>query len=136
MKIPEIELVINTDFGGFRFNTEMALWLIENRQWKVLKDKEYDYSQKDKYSINTLVEGIGSDYYYHPGDDKLELRSNKDLIDCVRELKKKHENDEYPEKYYGHIHSLSIVKVAVELSIENYYDGKERVNCYSRTKEE
>jgi hypothetical protein len=121
----EMELVINVDFGGFSFDTEMALWLSEHRGWTVLPEKKYNY--KEKYPINTLVEMSG-DYFYSPNDG-IELRSNKDLIDCVRALQILHENDDYPEAYYGHIHNLSIKKVAVHIEIENYYDGKERIKC-------
>lgn len=123
----DLELVLNTQFGGFHFDTEMALWLIENRNWVVLSEKEYDY--KKEYPINTLTEVMG-DYYYSPHKDTIELRSNKDLIDCVRFLKEKHKDDVYPEKYYGHIHSLSVKRVKVRVEIEDYHDGKEKINCW------
>lgn len=122
----ETEVVINVSFGGFSFDTEMALWLSENRGWNVIPEKKYNY--KEKYPITTLIEMSG-DHFFHPNDD-FNLRSNKDLIDCVRELQTLHENDSYPESRYGHIHALSIKKLSVHVEIENYYDGKERVKCW------
>jgi hypothetical protein len=123
----ELELVLNVDYGGFSFNTEMALWLSENRGWDVIKEKEHDY--KLKYPINTLVEMHG-DYFFSPHSDKIELRSNKDLIDCVRELKKLHENDSFPDSH-GQIHSLVIKKVTVHIQIKDYHDGKEKIKCWT-----
>jgi hypothetical protein len=131
----ELELVLNVDFGGFSFDTEMALWLSENREWIVIKESKYDYKLKDKYSINTLVEMSGN-YFYSPHGDKIELRSNRDLIDCVRALQKLHENDSFPDSHYGHIHNFAIKKVTVHVEIENYYDGKERIKCWTSEEDE
>jgi hypothetical protein len=123
----EIELVLNTDFGGFHFDNEMASWLKQNRNWTILSEKEYDY--KIKHPITTLVEMTGG-YFYSPSRDNIELRSNKDLIECVKFLKNKHKDDVYPESYYGYIHDLSIKKVKINIEIEDYYDGKERINSW------
>lgn len=120
--IAVVEAVINTEFGGFSLNTEMALWLMENRNWKITK-------QWDCKEPKHLVESIGDHYYVN--DEKIDFRLNKDLIDCVRALKEVHKNDTYPESYYGHIHNLKIVKLKVNLSIENYHDGKERIGIYT-----
>lgn len=125
MKVVEIELVLNVDFGGFSFDTEMALWLEENCGWTIIAYSEYNY--KDKYPITTLIDLKGNTF--SSPNDGVELRSNKDLIQCVRALQVLHENDEYPEKYYGHIHNLKIETVNIHIEIENYYDGKERINC-------
>lgn len=124
----ETELVLNVDFGGFSFDTEMALWLMENRNWKIISQDDYNYKIKD-YPINVLIEHSG-DYYFSPHSGKIELRSNQDLIDCVRALQKLHENDSFRDKYYGHIFDLAIKKVRLHLSIEDYYDGKEKISSY------
>ena len=42
----QMELVLNVDYGGFSFNTEMALWLSENRGWTVLSEKKYNHKEK------------------------------------------------------------------------------------------
>lgn len=122
----EIELVLNVDYGGFRFDTEMALWLSENRGWQIIKNKDYDY--KSQYPLTTLID-LGGDYFCSPKDN-IQIRSHKDLIDCVRYLQKLHETDEYPESIYGHIHDLEIKKISVEIEIEDYHDGKEKVVCH------
>lgn len=89
---------------------------------------EYDYKKKDEYPLNMLFE----EKYYIMAvkSDTMEFRSNRDLIDCVRAIQKLHENDEYPESYYGHIHKLRVKKVKVHIDIEDYHDGQERFNCY------
>ena len=122
-------MVLNTDYGGFSINTEMALWLSENREWNVISEKEYNYKKKDEYPITTIVDMRG-DYFYSPCGDTIEFRSNKDLIDCVRAVKLAHENDSFPESRYGHINKLNIIKVGTLLEIEDYHDGKERVICH------
>lgn len=122
----ELELVINTAFGGFQLSDEMANWLVENRNWTIIVQKTYNY--KAKYSLETLLNMGGMNI--HPNDnDGIEFRSHKDLLDCVRHFKIVHENDKYPDSYYGHIHKLEIQKFKVRVEIEKYHDGKERVIC-------
>ncbi len=117
----EIEVVINDDYGGFSFDTEMALWLMENKGWVI----EKSYEKKD-YPLNCLIES-GLDYFYTPHRESIALRTHPDLIECVKTLKKFHENDSYQQKREGHIHSLAIKKVSINLEIDEYHDGKERV---------
>ena len=124
----ELEVVLHTDFGGFSFNEEMATWLQENRNWTILNDEDYDYSKKD-YPLTTLVKQ-SFEYLYSPHSSDIKLRSHQDLIDCVRALKEQHKNDTYPDKHYGYIHKLKITSVRLVLEIEDYYDGKERLNSY------
>jgi hypothetical protein len=126
----EMEVVLHRKYGGFHIDTEMALWLMENRGWKVVKESEYDYNKKGDWPLNYLVEGF-SDWYYHPRSESLAFRTQKDLIDCVRALHEVHKDDSYPESYYGHIHGLKVVKVKVFAEVEDYDDGHERVNCWS-----
>jgi hypothetical protein len=121
----ELEAVINVEYGGFSLSDEMALWLVENKKWKLLSNKEYDY--KLKYPIETLLD-LFKDMHIHPHmNDEIEFRSNKDLIECVRHFKALHKNDEYPESYYGKIHTLRIEKIKINVEIDDYYDGKERI---------
>lgn len=127
----QMELVLNIDYGGFSFNTEMALWLSENRGWTVLSEKKYNH--KEKYPITTLIEMTG-DYFFHP-NDSIDLRSNRDLIDCVRALQTLHENDTFPESRYGHIHNLSVKNISFHIEIEDYHDGKERIKCWTNEEE-
>jgi hypothetical protein len=121
--IATVEVVIHTDYGGFHINTEMALWLMENRNWKIASKDMWDKTEGFQ-----LIESLG-DYFYPTREFENAIRTNKDFIDCVRAIKKLHEDDEYPESYYGYIHKLSIVNLKVNLDIENYHDGKERVSC-------
>lgn len=125
----ELELVINVKFGGFSFNTEMSSWLKDNHNWTILSHEEYDYKLKDEYPLTTLIKHIG-DYFYSPHSEKIALRSHPDLIECIRTLQKIHENDSFREKHYSHIFSLEVRKVKINLEIEDYYDGKERINSY------
>jgi hypothetical protein len=34
----ELEAVINVEYGGFSLSDEMALWLVENKNWKRAED--------------------------------------------------------------------------------------------------
>ncbi|MCI0564443.1 MAG: hypothetical protein MN733_38720 [Nitrososphaera sp.] len=119
MKFPPLEIIINTAFDGFSLNTEMALWLMENCGWPV---------DPNEYPVKMLFSYGSGDNFFHPRADSIEFRSHKDLVDCVRAIKEIHKNDAYPEKYYGHIHGLAVVTVKVNLSVENYHDGKEKIN--------
>jgi len=117
---PEMEVVIHVDFGGFHIDDEMALWLMENRGWTVTKDHNANAD---------LCECFGNYFYplkYEP--DSVVFRSHPDIVSCVRALQAAHKDDEYRERYYGYIHKLKIQKVRPYLSIENYYDGKERLS--------
>ena len=124
----EIQLVLNTDFGGFSVDSEMALWLIENRGWKLIPANEFDY--KTKYPVNTLIDSTFADLVHAPNANTLEFRSHPDLIDCVKAVKLAHKKDSFPASRYGHIQKLSIKNVKVHLEIEDYHDGKEKINCW------
>ena len=112
-----IELVLHTDYGGFHIDDEIALWLMENRGWTISKKVEDDGTDLYEYS---------SDYFVtrKHKSSSVELRSNPDLIDCVRELQKLHKDDDFREKHYGYIHKLRVVKIEVKISIEDYHDGR------------
>lgn len=118
----KMQVVLHRNYGGFGLTPEMANWLVDNKGWQLI-----DYNYKEKYPLETInIENYGSDYYC-PNQDKIEFRSHPDLIECVKHFKKVHENDKYPDSYYGLIHSLKIVEVKVSLEIEQYNDGYERV---------
>lgn len=132
----DLEAVINVEFGGFSLSDEMALWLMEEKGWTILDNKEYDY--KKKYPVETLLD-VGGNMNIHPDlNDDIKFRSNKDLIECVRHFKVLHKNDEYPESYYGKIHDFRVEKIEIKVEIDDYHDGKERIvssvfvdNCYN-----
>lgn len=116
----EIEIVINTEFGGFGFSTHMAMWLIQNRNWKIVDNMDYDIP----YPLETLLNtGTG---YYSPNRDKIDLRAHKDLIDCVKDLKSKYPDDR-------NLKALKVVKLKVNLEVEDYFDGIERINCHTES---
>lgn len=115
----EIELVLHTSFGGFHFDTEMALWLSENRGWNIIRYADFDYKERGNYPVNTLLD---MNSCFLPPNDNVGLRSNKDLIDCVRALQAG--NNRY-------VHRLTIMKVVIHVEIEDYHDGRERVNCWA-----
>ena len=120
--IAELEVVLHVDFGGFRINDEMALWLMENRGWII--DKTDDW--RDDCPLNHLYES--GQWIWSPHNDSIAFRSHPDLIACVRALKERHKDDSYPDSIYGHIHGLAIQKVIFKADIEDYHDGKEKVN--------
>lgn len=124
----EICLVLNSKFGGFSLNDEMALWLKKERGWTIINSNEYSYENKDSYDVTTLLKLLGGMYISATDNSSIKFRSHQDLIDCVLHFRKVHENDTYPDSHYHKIHDFEIVKATYQLSIENYYDGKEKVN--------
>lgn len=123
----EIDVLINSSFGGFSLNDEIALWLQENRGWEIISRKDYDSTKN--YPIKSLLDWH-HEYILFPNKemDDLTMRSHPDIIEAYKAIKKLHEHDDYPEKYYGTIHNFSIKRVSVYIDIENYYDGKEKIN--------
>jgi len=120
----ESEIVIHPEYGGFHIDTEMALWLMENRNWKIT-DNNDEYIKKD-----SEFDLIGSgDYFFAPKNKEIS-RTNQDLIDCVKALQKSHKHDTFSEEYYCYIcKHLEIQKVKVFLEVYDYHDGKEKVSC-------
>jgi hypothetical protein len=119
------EIVINTEFGGFSLDTEMAVWLMENRGWRVSKtdstcDLEHD-----------LVE-MGADRFV-PTDkhvqhyDDTKFRMNQDLIDCVRDLQATYYRG--PGWREAKVNCLEVKTINVHIDVEEYHDGKEEINC-------
>lgn len=115
----DIKLVMHKSYGGFHIDKEMALWLSEHCNWSIggkecdLTCQISDYYSTNKFDINSI-----------------ELRSNPDLIKCVEALQNKHQNDSYSDKYYNYIYKLKIINYTINLSIEDYHDGKEKLNVY------
>ncbi len=123
MLLQTVELVVNSAFGGFSFDTEMALWLIENKGWTSSKENSEKYD---------LVE-CGSDWYY-PSikyTDAVSIRFHPDLIACVRGLQKTLTNVPRSERYKHHVLDMTIVTVDINIGVIDYHDGKERVECYA-----
>lgn len=121
----KITLVLNTDYGGFSLDTEMAEWLRDNRGWSLL-NHEFDGRCTDG-TLKKALSRIMSNIYYHPEQHSIEFRSNQDLIDCVRELREKRANSTFNEWHYSHIKCLEVVEANVNFSVNNYHDGKERL---------
>lgn len=122
--VATIDVVVNKKYGGFHIDTEMALWLIENYSYSVTSDPN---EQAD------LLE-VGYDYFVPHNDwlgdlDSVHFRSHPDIVCCVATLKDLHKDDEYPEKQYGHIHSLEIRRMKIYLEIEDHNDGIETVSA-------
>lgn len=122
----ETEIVLHTDFGGFSFDDEMALWLFENRGWISIKHDDYDYKKKAELPITTLID-MGHDMHCGVDNESFKLRTHKDVIDCVRAIKERHKDDPSNVSYHSHIRKLSIRRISIVVGLENYYDGRERV---------
>lgn len=133
----ELEVVINTSFGGFQICCEMALWLFENKGWNIITEAEYDYKKKSEYPLNTLVDAKDLKFIYSPHDDSIKFRTHPDLIECVRALKElyKEESEKYyrDRQYSSTIDDLEVETVTITIGVEDYYDGKERVFCNNYT---
>lgn len=127
----QFEIVLNKNYGGFGCCTEMALWLIENKGWTLIQYKDYDY--KSKYPVTTIIDDKWNSYF--PNNESIELRTHPDLIECIKTLKAQF-NPEDSYRSYGCIYSkeiddLEIELVTINLGVESYHDGHERLTCHA-----
>jgi len=116
-----MEIVINKCFGGFGLSKVAFAWLISNRNWKVTEYYESGHGYKDPTC--QLVKATGScmnDYYLVGDDDSKEIRQNKDIIDCIKELK---------DQANGSCADLLIVEIPDDVDYEiQEYDGLESIH--------
>jgi hypothetical protein len=119
------KIVINTQFGGFSLDLEMANWLVKNKNWIITDDAE---SQEHDLIV------VGMNYFYPSNKyQDIQFRMLPDFIECVEFLQQKHKNISYINRYRHQVLNLSIVKFDIDLTVEDIYDGKEaiRVNYES-----
>lgn len=66
------------------------------------------------------------------------MRSNEEFIECLeiaqKELEEKYERNEilYREYYYNQLRKLKVVEGTINLEIEIYNNGHERVNVHAQ----
>jgi hypothetical protein len=120
--VQTVSVVIHTEYGGFHITKEMAEWLIKCG-WEVVPDTR----DKTDCPFTHLVK-FGSNTYYHWNQDSIAFRTHPDLIACVQAIQKEQtglkNNRDRP-----YIYNLTIKKVRINLEIEDYDDGHERVLC-------
>ena len=129
MIIKSFQVVINTQFGAFHFDKEMADWLAENKRWKIV---EKDVDEAD-WQSNMLV-GYSGNYYIHPSQNRsegLSIRTNPDIIECVRTLQEKHVDLPLSQRYGHKVLDLRIKDIDIHWSVEDVHDGKEKVVVWS-----
>ena len=129
MIVKEFEIVVNGAYGGFGLDTEMALWLMEHKHWRVTEDD--NKFETDKYDLV----GLGEYFWPTKKYDDTEFRMNPDLLECVKTLKKKYEKLSYYErnKSGAKVLDLAISKVQVHIQVKDVHDGKEEVECWTTT---
>lgn len=117
------QILIYAKFGGFSLSQEMADYLANNKNWKIIKHQDINYNNnnyKTELKNNTLINAYND--YLHLNNDSIEYKTNPDLIECYKILKQKYTND---KKH--HIHKFELIEVEVYLEIHNKYDGIEEV---------
>lgn len=122
-----LEVVIHTQYGGFHIDTEMALWLMENKGWKI--------GRHEDPSVD-LVECDIADYYYPQNPIKtndIGFRSHPDLVECVKTLQQLHKNDDWTERKRTYVNNLSVVDIFAKIEIYHVFDGIEtvRMQCFT-----
>lgn len=137
MIVKTLEVVINTEYGGFSLTKEMAEWLQKEKSWKICADKDLDLNSKEKYdAANREFDLIGWGSYYRETDkwNKIEFRTNAALIECIKFFKKKYKTASYTQRMHNAdisaVCSLKIEVVNISLQIEDYDDGKEKIVSY------
>ena len=125
------EVIINTCHGGFNISEKGAEWLIENKDWEVTEweDGTTKDDSADLVDVTKGPEGrkriYRSKYSFVTERTDLELRTDPDLIECVKEL---------GIDANGKHSELEIVEVPEDIDIEiNEYDGWEWVAEEHRT---
>lgn len=132
------EIIKNACFGGFSLSDAAYQWLIDNKGWKVIVyDSELEEQHKRKtglYNLHQNEEGknyifswnlkkeysILGKYSYCGSTSTVDFRSNPDVIEVVKTLKK---------KSWGSCAELEIVKVPVGIEVEiDEYDGLESID--------
>jgi len=129
----EIEIVINKDFGGFSYDKEIADWLAQNHNWKVItcaklqpiKIQNWGNSatSNQEHDLTTIID-IGNGLYF-PYKDTIELRTHLHLIECVKTLKTIPKTGRDRK-----VDDLKVQKIKIEIEIDSY-DGKETAKVYS-----
>jgi hypothetical protein len=128
LKLGEVELVLNVEFGGFSLDYEMAAWLRDNRGWTICS--ESDPPVKGKSAVGGTFGGV-----YWPFVDKepvyssAHARVDPDLVACVKALQQLHadEKDDHAKKRRRKVWSLRVFRVTTAVTVRDLHDGKETV---------
>ena len=122
-----IEIVMHHSYGGFKISKEMGEWLIANRGWEVKIWQEHCKSSSHPINVLYVDEGyaLKVDSYFHPNQDSIEFRTNKDIIESIKAVKAAKDSEEY-DRYEYHS-KLYIEDLETLIWIESYNDGHERI---------
>jgi len=110
-----MKIVINKCYGGFGLSDEAFEWLIKNKKWKVTGyTKEGQYENPNATIVKSKRDRFFGKYYL---TDERKIRTHPDLIECIKVLGKKVNNQ---------VSELHIVEIpdGTEWVIEEY-DGIE-----------
>lgn len=70
-----------------------------------------------------------NDYFFKNSNNDISIRTNPDLIECVKALQEKHKGISFSYKKKPKIRELEVVKVEIE--VEDFHDGIEKVSVAS-----
>lgn len=116
--VTKFKIVLNKEFGGFHLTEEMVNWLCTCREWP-----------------RSAFSNVSNDMYYLTGghDNSIYFRTGIDLISCVEYLQHTHIHATSSDRRSCYVCSqLKVCQYEVEYSIEDYHDGKERLNFYGK----
>lgn len=124
------EIVINNEFGGFGIDKEIADWLVDNKNWKIVDHSSFLVNRKTIYCCD-----FGYDIDFHENSTK---RTDEDLVECVKILQKKYLEDGIKDVFDWNkkrknidvpkVLELKVKEITIEIDVEDRYDGKECVN--------
>ena len=114
-----MKVIINTCFGGFELSNKAYEWLISKKGWRVV-DSDNGHPNHYDAEIVRYKSHDGKTRYYFMNDNDKEIRTNKDIIECVETLGK---------KSWGELSQLRIVEIPddIEWYIDEY-DGIESIH--------
>lgn len=147
MKIGSYRLVIHDGYGGFSIPKEVVDLLIQ-RGWSLFNSDNliYDYTKgyftksEDQIPERSIIKEFGLYNFNRQSGDRecIRMRSNEEFIECLeiaqKELEEKYERNEilYREYYYNQLRKLKVVEGTINLEIEIYNNGHERINVHAQ----
>jgi len=131
----ELSVVLHDGYGGFSILPEIAEYLHKRKGWEIIpiQGMALKRSTDPKIIYRTYYNEKPTDNYWCEDQDSITFRSNPDLIEAVQHVRNGLEQAYNQKKlvwkdyYYSPLRSFKVVIVSMQLEIETYNDGHERI---------
>jgi len=131
----ELSVVLHDGYGGFSILPELAEYLHKRKGWEIIpiQGMELKRSTNPHIIYHTYYDEKPTLNYWCADQDSITFRSNPDLIEAVQHVRNGLEQAynqkqiEWKDYYYSPLRNLKVVTVSMQLEIESYNDGHERI---------